>query len=312
MLGTESIDAGVPLDAVDVDEQVARDAQREEVDRRARHDLVGSQVDREHRVHQREQRRRRASPRRARSPRSRSRPCPRSRRTRPSASCPRGRCSRRPSARRRCRPGRRSASGRRVDERGGEEAAVHDQRRSTSSLLPCTQIANAVATIATKSAHRPSLRSSRVSAQIAHAERGQAEHDRAPLPPAPGAAGAPARGRRRPTTIPRIATPRAPRGMRSSAVTPSVGSTTRASAAAPPAGACRARHAYTSSSCGADEEDDQALDDRSPGCRRAGAGTRSGRARATTCRPGARRRAAPRTRCPTARVPRRAARRRCR
>ena len=40
--------------AVDLDEEVARDAEREEVDRRAADDLVGAQVDREERVQERE------------------------------------------------------------------------------------------------------------------------------------------------------------------------------------------------------------------------------------------------------------------
>ena len=51
---------GVPSLAVDVDEEVAGDAEREEVDRRAADDLVGAQVDREERVDEREQRRPRA------------------------------------------------------------------------------------------------------------------------------------------------------------------------------------------------------------------------------------------------------------
>ena len=48
---------GVPFVAVDLDEEVAGDAEREEVDRRAADDLVGAQVDREERVHEREARR---------------------------------------------------------------------------------------------------------------------------------------------------------------------------------------------------------------------------------------------------------------
>ena len=49
------------LAAVDVDEEVAGDPEREEVDRRPADDLVGAQVDREEGVDEREQRRRRAA-----------------------------------------------------------------------------------------------------------------------------------------------------------------------------------------------------------------------------------------------------------
>ena len=40
---------------VELDEEVARDPEREEVDGDAAHDLIGAQVDREERVHEREQ-----------------------------------------------------------------------------------------------------------------------------------------------------------------------------------------------------------------------------------------------------------------
>ena len=54
-----------PLAAVDVDEEVAGDPEREEVDRRAADDLVGSQVDGEEGVDERERRPRRAAAQRS-------------------------------------------------------------------------------------------------------------------------------------------------------------------------------------------------------------------------------------------------------
>ena len=93
---------------VELEEEVAGDPEREEVDRRAADDLVGPQVDREERVA-----RAPAAPPAAiadeRARRPSCRPCRRRRRprTRPSASSPRGRCSRRRCARRTCRRSRR-------------------------------------------------------------------------------------------------------------------------------------------------------------------------------------------------------------
>ena len=76
------------LAAVDVDEEVAGDPEREEVDRRPADDLVGPQVDREERVDERE---RAAGERGARGARAaRSRACRRRgcRRTRPTSIIP--------------------------------------------------------------------------------------------------------------------------------------------------------------------------------------------------------------------------------
>ena len=88
---------------VELEEEVAGDPEREEVDRGAADDLVGAEVDREERVDERQHRRRRriATTR----PATHLRPCRRRTRPRrrPSASSPRGRCSRRRSARRTCR-----------------------------------------------------------------------------------------------------------------------------------------------------------------------------------------------------------------
>ena len=53
---------GRALGSVELEEQVARQAEREEVDRRAADDLVGAEGDREERVEQAHQRRRRAMP----------------------------------------------------------------------------------------------------------------------------------------------------------------------------------------------------------------------------------------------------------
>ena len=149
---------------------------------------------------------------------------------------------------------------RRVDAASRRRGRSSRPARSTRRSSPCTQIANAVATTATKSVHRPSLRSSRVSAQIAHASRAEARARPAPRPPAPGAAGSASSRPTRPTTIPRIATPRAPRGMRSSAVTPmSAPRSCRRRLAR-----CRRRArppCVHQQELGADEEDDQALDD---------------------------------------------------
>ena len=59
-----------PLAPVDVDEEVAGDPEREEVDRRPADDLVGAQVDREERVDEREHGAGDARRRGARAPRS--------------------------------------------------------------------------------------------------------------------------------------------------------------------------------------------------------------------------------------------------
>ena len=65
------------LRPVDVDEEVAGDPEREEVDRRAADDLVGAQVDREERVHERQRPAGEHADQRARAPRSRVLSAPR-------------------------------------------------------------------------------------------------------------------------------------------------------------------------------------------------------------------------------------------
>ncbi len=91
------------LEAVDVDVEVPRQPEREEVDRGAPEDLVRAESDREERVEQR-RRTTRENPdeeaQRSSCPSCRPRG---SRRRRPSASFPRGRCSRPPNAPRTCR-----------------------------------------------------------------------------------------------------------------------------------------------------------------------------------------------------------------
>ena len=83
---------GRALVAVVVDEDVAGDADREEVDPGAAHHLVGAQADRDERVDEAHERARRDADTGSPGTRSRAGRRRRSRRRRRSASCPRGRC----------------------------------------------------------------------------------------------------------------------------------------------------------------------------------------------------------------------------
>ena len=136
---------------VELEEEVAGDTERQEVDRGSADDLVGSQVDCEVRVHERHQPPGRAPDEQADQPSCR--PCPHRRRprTRPSASSPRGRCSRRRCARRTCRRSHRTRAASRTRTSVRSSAALKTAPRfpvpervaSTPSPMPISPAATA-------------------------------------------------------------------------------------------------------------------------------------------------------------------------
>ena len=130
--GSDLAPADAPAPALDVVEEVAGDAEGEEVDRRAADDLIRAEVDGEERVDEREQRAGEDADEPGRRPSRRSCPRPRRRRRRPSASSPRGRCSRRRSARRTSRRATAKSSG--VVKTSVSETSV--DHVTTSERLP--------------------------------------------------------------------------------------------------------------------------------------------------------------------------------